>query len=103
PAFAAVLLGATSVRPGRVNVWGTVIAVLLLAVAVAGLQEFGLPFFVEYILNGAIVIVAVAAAGFASRRRTGQMRRQRAEHSFTSLAIEDATPDAAGLETIRNS
>ena len=73
PAFAAVLLGATSVRPGRVNVWGTVIAVLLLAVAVAGLQQFGLPFYVEYILNGAIVIVAVAAAGFASRRRTGQM------------------------------
>ena len=32
PAFTAALLGATSVRPGRVNVWGTVLAVAVLAV-----------------------------------------------------------------------
>ncbi len=36
PAFTAALLGATSVRPGRVNVWGTVLAVSVLAVTVAG-------------------------------------------------------------------
>src|SRR5580700_11717962 len=32
PAFTAALLGATSIRPGRVNVWGTVLAVAVLAV-----------------------------------------------------------------------
>ena len=39
PAFTAALLGATSVRPGRVNVWGTVLAVSVLAVTVAGLNQ----------------------------------------------------------------
>lgn len=69
PAFAAALLGATSVRPGRVNVWGTVLAVMLLAVAVAGLQQLGAKFYVEYLFNGAMVIIAVGAAGFVIRRR----------------------------------
>jgi ribose transport system permease protein len=39
PAFTAALLGATSVRPGRVNVWGTILAVGVLAVTVAGLNQ----------------------------------------------------------------
>ena len=69
PAFAAALLGATSVRPGRVNVWGTVIAVMLLAVAVAGLQQLGAKFYVEYLFNGGMVLIAVGAAGYVVRRR----------------------------------
>ena len=36
PAFTGALLGATAIRPGRPNVWGTVLAVAVLAVAVAG-------------------------------------------------------------------
>ena len=52
PAFTAALLGATSIRPGRVNVWGTVLAVAVLAVTVAGLNQLGAPFFVEPLFNG---------------------------------------------------
>ncbi len=69
PAFVGALLGATSVRPGRVNVWGTVVAVLLLAVGIAGLQQLGAAFFVEPIFNGATLAIAVGVAGFAARRR----------------------------------
>jgi ribose transport system permease protein len=69
PAFAAILLGSTSVRPGRVNVWGTVVAVSLLAVAVAGLQQLGAAFYVEYLFDGGMVVIAVGAAGFVIRRR----------------------------------
>ena len=69
PAFVAALLGATSVRPGRVNVWGTVIAVLLLAIGIAGLQQLGAKFFVEPLFNGATLAIAVGLAGFASRQR----------------------------------
>ena len=54
PAFTAALLGATSIRPGRVNVWGTVLAVAVLAVTVAGLNQLGAPFFVEPLFNGAM-------------------------------------------------
>jgi ribose transport system permease protein len=69
PAFAAALLGSTSIRPGRVNVWGTIVAVFLLAVAVAGLQQLGAVFFVEPLFNGAILIVAVGLAVAAAKRR----------------------------------
>jgi len=69
PAFTAALLGATSVRPGRVNVWGTVLAVSVLAVAVAGLNQLGAPFFVEPLFNGAMLIMAVGLAVQAAARR----------------------------------
>ena len=44
PAFTGALLGATAIRPGRPNVWGTLLAVAVLAVAVAGLTQLGAPF-----------------------------------------------------------
>ncbi|UDL94757.1 ABC transporter permease [Lichenihabitans sp. PAMC28606] len=69
PAFTAALLGATSIRPGRVNVWGTILAVAVLAVTVAGLNQLGAPFFVEPIFNGAMLILAVGLAVTAAKRR----------------------------------
>ena len=70
PAFTAALLGATSIRPGRVNVWGTVLAVAVLAVTVAGLNQLGAPFFVEPLFNGSMLILAVGLAVQAAQRRT---------------------------------
>ncbi len=70
PAFTAALLGATSIRPGRVNVWGTVLAVAVLAVTVAGLNQLGAPFFVEPLFNGLMLILAVGLAVQAAERRT---------------------------------
>ncbi len=72
PAFTAALLGATSIRPGRVNVWGTVLAVAVLAVTVAGLNQLGAPFFVEPLFNGSMLILAVGLAVQAAQRRSKQ-------------------------------
>jgi ribose transport system permease protein len=69
PSFTGALLGATSVKPGRVNVWGTLLAVGVLSVTVAGLQQLGAPFFVEQIFNGTMLVVAVGLAVYATRRR----------------------------------
>jgi ribose transport system permease protein len=69
PAFVGALLGATTVHPGRVNAWGTIIAVLVLAIGIAGLQQLGGSFFVEPIFQGAALIISVGLAGFAARRR----------------------------------
>ncbi len=77
PAFVGALLGATSVRPGRVNVWGTLTAVLLLAVGIAGLQQLGANFFVEPLFNGSTLAIAVGLAGFAARRRILRGTKQR--------------------------
>lgn len=75
PAFVGALLGATSFRPGRVNVAGTLVSVLLLAVGIAGLQQFGAQFYVQYLFNGATLALAVGLAGFAARRRTARLRQ----------------------------
>ena len=75
PAFAAVLFGATSINPGRVNVWGTVLAVLVLAVAVSGLQQEGAQAYVEPLFNGGMLVVAVAIAAHVTvRRQVGSKR-----------------------------
>lgn len=69
PAFVGALLGATSVRPGRVNVVGTLLAVLLLGVGLAGLQQAGAESYVQPLFNGGTLAVAVGVAGYAARRR----------------------------------
>lgn len=69
PAFAATLLGATSIKPGRVNVVGTLLSVLVLAFSFSGVQQLGAPFYVQYFFNGGILIVAVGLSIYAARRR----------------------------------
>lgn len=74
PSFTGALLGATSVRPGRVNVWGTILAVFVLAVTVAGLQQLGASFYVEQLFNGMMLIIAVGLAVNATRRKIRHRR-----------------------------
>jgi ribose transport system permease protein len=69
PAFSAVFLGATQIRPGRVNVLGTLIAIFLLATGVTGLQIGGAPPYITQLFNGTALIVAVAMAARTAHRR----------------------------------
>lgn len=69
PAFTGALLGATTIKPGRTNVFGTLIAVAVLAVTVAGLNQLGAPFFVEPLFNGLMLTIAVGLSVSAARRR----------------------------------
>lgn len=91
PAFVGALLGATSVRPGRANVWGTVLAVLLLGVAVAGLEQLGAQFYVESLFNGAMLVLAVGLAGYAARRR---LRTAAAARGLDASGSIQAPPSA---------
>jgi ribose transport system permease protein len=72
PAFAGAFLGATSIRPGRFNAIGTVLAVYLLASGITGLQQLGVAFYVQEFFNGGALLIAVAASVFIARRRRGQ-------------------------------
>jgi ribose transport system permease protein len=67
PAFAAVFLGSTQFRPGRFNVWGTVLAVYVLAVGVEGLSFVTSVQWLSYMFNGVALIAAVAFAGWRQR------------------------------------
>ncbi len=74
PALVGAFLGSTTIKPGRVNVWGTLVGVLILAVGISGIQQFGAAFFVEPLFNGATLIVAIGIAGYAQRRRSAARR-----------------------------
>lgn len=59
PAFAAAFLGSTQITPGRFNVWGTLLAVYVLAIGVKGLYLLGAATWVPSLFNGVALIVAV--------------------------------------------
>ena len=75
PAFAAAFLGSTQIRNGQFNVWGTVLAVYVLAVGVKGLQLAGAPIWLPDLFNGVALAVAVGASRW--RRRPGVPARRR--------------------------
>lgn len=69
PAFAAAFLGSTQIRPGRMNVWGAILAVYLLATGVQGLDLAGAASWVGDLFNGLALLLAVSIAMFGARRR----------------------------------
>jgi len=44
--------------------------VLILAVGISGIQQLGGAFFVEPMFHGTTLVIAIALAGFAQRRRS---------------------------------
>ena len=70
PALVGAFLGSTTIKPGRVNVWGTIVGVAILAVGISGIQQFGGSFWVEPLFNGVTLLVAIGIAGYAQRRRS---------------------------------
>jgi ribose transport system permease protein len=74
PALVGAFLGSTTIKPGRVNVWGTVVGVAILAVGIAGIQQFGGSFWVEPMFNGVTLLIAIGIAGYAQRRRGSATR-----------------------------
>jgi ribose transport system permease protein len=74
PALAAVFLGATTIHPGRPNVWGTVVGIFFVAFAVSGLSLMGASAWAPSLFNGLILVVAAALAIVFARRRGGGPR-----------------------------
>ena len=72
PALVGAFLGSTTIKPGRVNVWGTVVGVAILAVGISGIQQFGGSFWVEPMFNGVTLLIAIGIAGYAQRRKGAQ-------------------------------
>jgi ribose transport system permease protein len=68
PAYAAVFLGVTTYRAGRYNVVGSIAGILLLAVGFNGLSLLGVPFWVQPIFNGGVLLLAVVVARAEARK-----------------------------------
>lgn len=71
PAYAAAFLGVTTYRAGFYNVIGSVVGILLLSVGFNGLSLLGVPFWVQPVFNGGVLLVAVMVA--RSEARTVQV------------------------------
>ena len=59
PAYAAVFLGATAIKPGRINALGAFVAVYFLATGTVGLELLGAQSYFQQIFYGAALVVAI--------------------------------------------
>lgn len=76
PALTAVFLGSTQFRGGRFNVWGTVLAVYVLATGIKGLQLIGSPPWISDLFNGLALLAAVGLSQWERvADRTSAIRR----------------------------
>ncbi|MDX3804610.1 ABC transporter permease [Streptomyces sp. AK04-3B] len=96
PAFVGALLGSTAIKPGRANAAGTVVAVAILAIGLAGIQQLGAEFWATSLFNGGTLLLAVGLAGYSARRRL----RAGANATRTSLSAPSASAaPAASVQT----
>ena len=68
--YAAAFLGATTIQPGRFNVWGTVLALYLIIVGITGLQLLGAQPWVTDLFTGSALVAALLFARFTRARAT---------------------------------
>ncbi len=85
PAFAAVFLGSTQIKPGRFNLWGTMLAIYVLAVGVKGLQLITGEQWLAEMFNGVALVGAVSFALWRQRLAEGRAIRR----------TDDPVPEAA--------
>jgi ribose transport system permease protein len=78
-AFAACFLSRTQIKPGRFNVGGTFVALVLLGTGVEGLQLIGGPLWITDLFNGVALLVAVCGAILSSRWRANRRAGEPAE------------------------
>jgi ribose transport system permease protein len=75
PGYAAVFVGATQLKSGRFNAWGTIIAVLMLGAGTVGLGLASSAPWAADMFTGVVLIGALAATGFQGRSvRLGRSR-----------------------------
>lgn len=67
PVFAAVFLGYSTIRVGRVNPLGSLAGIFLIGVGTTGLELLSVPSWVTQVFSGGILVVAVAAAKIMGR------------------------------------
>jgi ribose transport system permease protein len=110
PALAAVFLGATTIRPGRYNVWGTIVGVYFVAMSVSGFTLLGANVWVQPVFNGASLVFAVALSTFIARGRerratasASEGQRVRRTRGFRSRGGAESPTDGSDGSTTTES
>ena len=94
PAFAAAFLGSTQLIPGRFNVWGTLLAIFVLATGVQGLQLVSGASWLNDMFNGVALIIAVALS--IQRSPSAQWQKSKARFGRGSTGGEG--PPGSGAD-----
>jgi len=87
-AFAAVFLGATQLKNGRFNAWGTIIGILLLGTGTTGLGLANQPQWVQDTFRGLVLIASLALTGLQVRKAGA------ASSTMRSLLRRGPSPEA---------
>lgn len=74
PVFTAAFLGSTQFKGGRFNIWGSILAVYVLAVGIKGLQLSGAAGWIADAFNGTALLVAVGLASSAHLSKNKKSR-----------------------------
>ena len=69
-AIAAVVIGGASLMGGRGTVWGTLLGLLIIQTLKNGLDIMVVPAYWQDVINGAVIVSAVAVDVWANRRRS---------------------------------
>lgn len=77
PAFAAAFLGATQLKPGRFNAWGTLLGVLTLGAGTTGLALAAAPPWAANMYTGVVLIAALAVTTVERNKAGGRTWRSR--------------------------
>jgi ribose transport system permease protein len=77
PAFAGAFLGATVIKPGKFNAWGSLIAVYFLVTGITGLQMLGVASFVQDLFYGGALVIAVGLSRLMQRRHAADEEEAR--------------------------
>jgi ribose transport system permease protein len=88
PAYSAAFLGSTQLKPGRFNIWGTMIAVYVLAAGIQGLQYVTGVQWLGDMFNGIALVVAVGFASLSPRVRAKRVQQKVVEDRLKSVESE---------------
>jgi ribose transport system permease protein len=98
PAYAGVFLGSTQLYPGRFNVWGTMLAVFVIATGVDGMQLVTGVQWLNEMFNGVALIATVAFAASRQNKGPRRSRRWKVPNPEVDDVIDDLVePDKAAL------
>jgi ribose transport system permease protein len=90
-AFAAAFLGATQIRNGRFNAWGTIIAVLVLGAGTNGLTQIGAAAWTLQMYTGVVLLAALA---LTKLERTQVQEGKATPHGGVAGGVDGDPPDS---------
>jgi ribose transport system permease protein len=95
PAFAAVFLGATQLKPGRFNPFGTLVGIVMLGTGTTGLALARQPQWIQDTFTGVVLLMALGLTSFQVRR-AGAESKQAANNLQKESAADQESPTVSG-------